>query len=464
VAEQLALQDHQMLRAVGAQEWTFFYLDLNPSLWAPGLVAVYDRQERLRRWVAGAVVTTWELPRRVAVAEFFVRLAGRLFHLRDWASGWAVASALLHDAVGRLSRTWAALPPRSLSAFRDLLASFPAAMAPRALAGTAAVPDPEVVLGDWADLLGDPAPSLRRQRPRSASRLGGGPGKQERPERAGEWEGAPHFFQSAPSGAEGGAGRERGEWRGDFNRLRSSLRLLRQCGQAECRILPDPELQDLLAAELKAPPSWALLQEFSACAEGLTASGEPEEVPLVFPEAEGEEGGGQLRCSLAKGQLQVLSGTAERLVDLLVDVELQSATEQFAEEFFLVHQYFLSPAQLLSMLLVRFSPPATVALLSARDSPCERAELARRQAAVRSRVMDLVRRWTAQSFRELRRDRDFLAVLFDFTGSAEMQSADETMFLLTLENGFRDRVRPSLSLSFCLLTLLYLSALAQQQQ
>jgi len=75
----------------------------------------------LSRWVAGEVVKTPNLKKRVAVIRRFIEIAEETWNLKNFSSSSAILYGLDHRAVQRLQLTWKAVPKRDVKRYQELI-------------------------------------------------------------------------------------------------------------------------------------------------------------------------------------------------------------------------------------------------------------------------------------------------------------------------------------------------------
>jgi hypothetical protein len=95
----------------------------------------------------------------------------------------------------------------------------------------------------------------------------------------------------------------------------------------------------------------------------------------------------------------------------------------FMDEFLVTRSQFLPAHECLRLLLQRLD----ITLPRHMDGR-EAEQWATNQAALRSRVMQVLKRWYRHSFPELKNDVQFMETLAQWLSNADMQSADETFF------------------------------------
>ena len=75
----------------------------------------------LSRWVAGEIVQTGNIKKRVAVIRRYIEIAEECWKLHNFSSAASILFGVDNHAVKRLKQTWKGLPKRSVKVFSDLL-------------------------------------------------------------------------------------------------------------------------------------------------------------------------------------------------------------------------------------------------------------------------------------------------------------------------------------------------------
>eukprot|EP01126_Amoeba_proteus_P044946 TRINITY_DN5015_c0_g2_i1.p1 TRINITY_DN5015_c0_g2~~TRINITY_DN5015_c0_g2_i1.p1 ORF type:complete len:168 (+),score=17.17 TRINITY_DN5015_c0_g2_i1:114-617(+) len=120
-SQQITLLDQSLFGRLEKEEFEHLGWTKDDKLTrSPNIMKIIFFSNKVTHWVAGEILSTNDIKRRVECLEWFIRLGMEFLSLKNFNSAGNIHAGLAHTSVFRLTKTWKRISPARLSEWKEL--------------------------------------------------------------------------------------------------------------------------------------------------------------------------------------------------------------------------------------------------------------------------------------------------------------------------------------------------------